>query len=126
MKRILLFFFVSMLGTVTTLSAQKWEDLSKEQKMGKVKEFRDDNQAYLKSLGLNEEQLSDIDNVNICFLSTLDRIDRYGGDDASKKKYAKTALGSRSAQLDAIMGADKRKQYIAYVQEKLSKVIPAE
>ena len=111
-----------MLAGFISLHAQKWEQLSAEQKMMKAKEFREDNQKYLKgTLGLTDVQCEDIDNVNICFLSTLDRIDRYVPADEDKKKYAKTLLQARSVQLDAIMGADKRKQYITYIQDKLQK-----
>jgi hypothetical protein len=88
----------------------------------KAKEFRADNQKYLKNtLGMTQKQLDDIDNVNICFLSTLDRINRYGKDEAAKEKYAQAVIDARSAQLDAIMGVDKRKQYGNYVAEKLKK-----
>ena len=90
--------------------------------MMKAQEFRDDNQNYLKNtLKLTDDQLSDIDNVNLCYLSTLDRLDRYGKSDADKEKYAKSVTEARSAQLDAIMGADNRKKFQAYVQEKLKK-----
>jgi hypothetical protein len=102
--------------------AQKWSELTSEQKMMKAQEFRDDNQNYLKNtLKLTDDQLSDIDNVNLCYLSTLDRLDRYGKSDADKEKYAKSVTEARSAQLDAIMGADNRKKFQAYVQEKLKK-----
>src|SRR6516225_4680692 len=94
----------------------------KNKKM-KAKEFRADNQKYLKdSLGMTEQQMTDIDNVNICFLSTLDRIDRYAKDDATKQKYAKAVNEARWAQIDVIMGADKHDKYAAYVKAKLSKV----
>jgi hypothetical protein len=72
-------------------------------------------------LGLSEEQITDVDNVNLCFVSTLDRIDRYGKDAAAKEKYAKTAVQARTAQLDAIMGPEKRKQLQDYVTAKLKK-----
>jgi hypothetical protein len=117
-----IFVFALLLGAICTVQAQKWEQLSGEQKMMKAKEFREENQKYLKgTLGLNDEQCEDIDNVNLCFLSTLDRIDRYGKTDDDKKKYAKGLMQSRATQLDAIMGADKRKEYIAYIQDKLKK-----
>ena len=121
MKKILFIIFIGTFAMSGSAIAQKWEALSDEQKMSKVQGFRDDNQKFLKGLGLTDEQLNDVDNVNVCFMSTLDRIDRYGGDEASKKKYAKSAVASRSAQLDAIIGVDKRKQYMEYVQAKLDK-----
>src|SRR6516225_9881408 len=116
-------FIVASIISVTSLHAQKWSDLTKEQKVMKAKEFRADNQKYLKdSLGLTQTQMDDIDNVNICFLSTLDRIDRYANDDATKQKYAKAVNEARWAQLDAIMGADKHDKYAEYVKAKIKKV----
>jgi hypothetical protein len=100
--------------------AQKWNELTEEQKVMKLKEFRADNQKYLKTkLGMSQQQLDDIDNVNLCYLSTLDRIDRYGKDDATKEKLAEVISEARYAQLDAIMGADKHKQYVEYVKGKI-------
>lgn len=114
---------VITLTCVNALYAQKWSELSKEEKWMKAQDFRADNQNYLKNtLGMNDEQLDDIDNVNVCYLSTLDRIDRYAKTDEDKTKYAKAVTAARGAQLDAIMGAEKRKQFMAYVQEKLKKV----
>lgn len=119
MKKVICILTIMVVGVIS-LNAQKWDQLSGEQKLMKAKEFREDNQKYLKgTLGLTDEQCTDIDNVNVCFLSTLDRIDRYVPDVEDKKKYAKTLLQSRAIQLDAIMGADKRKQYITYIQDKL-------
>jgi hypothetical protein len=115
-------FLLSVLffGAIMMANAQKWSELTDEQKVMKAKEFRADNQKYLKStLGMSQKQLDDIDNVNICYLSTLDRIDRYGKDEASKETYAKAATEARSVQLDAIMGSEKRKQYIEYIKGKL-------
>ena len=103
-------------------TAQKWSDLTAEQKQMKLEAFRADNQKFLKdSLGLSQTQLDDIDNVNVCYLSTLDRIDRYGKTDAGKQEYAKAITAARSAQLDAIMGPEKRKHFQAYVKAKLKK-----
>lgn len=121
MKKIFLLLLVS-LSFAGIANAQKWADLSDEQKMAKLQDFRDDNQKYLKEkLGLTDEQRSDVDNVNICFLSTLDLIDRYGKDDTAKEKYAQSAVNARNAQLDAIMGADNRKKFQEYVGAKLKK-----
>jgi len=117
-----IFITVVCIVTVNLVSAQKWSDLTKEEKIMKAKEFRADNQKYLKdSLGLTQTQIDDMDNVNICFLSTLDRIDRYAKDDATKEKYAKAVADARWAQIDAIIGADKHKQYANYVMAKLKK-----
>jgi hypothetical protein len=122
MKKLLFVFVLALLGISFQANAQKWSELSDEQKWSKAQDFRDDNQNYLKNtLKMSDDQLSDIDNVNICYLSTLDRIDRYGKTDADKEKYAKSVTAARSAQLDAIMGVDNRKKFQAYVQEKLKK-----
>src|SRR5215471_20053763 len=116
-------FIMACAFAFTAIHAQKWSDLTKEEKTMKAKQFRADNQKYLKdSLGMTQTQMDDIDNVNICFLSTLDRIDRYAKDDATKEKYAKAISEARWNQLDAIMGADKHKQYSDYVTEKLKAV----
>ena len=120
MKKII--FLMVMCFVAITANAQKWSELSKEQKTMQLQAFREDNQNYMKNtLGLTQEQIDDVDNVNICFLSTLDRIDRYGKDDASKEKYAKSAISARSAQLDAIMGVEKHKKFSEYVKGKLKK-----
>ena len=116
--------FLMVVCTIVTLQvkAQKWDDLSDEQKMNELQAFRDENQAYLKNtLKLTQDQMDDLDNTNLCFLSTLDRIDRYGKSDADKTKYGKKAFAARSAMVEAIMGPEKRKQYMAYIDEKLEK-----
>ena len=121
MKRILILLVISI-SLAGVANAQKWADLSNEQKISKLQDFRDDNQKYLKeTLKMSDEQRTDIDNVNLCFLSTLDLIDRYGKDDAAKEKYAKSAVNARNAQLDAIMGAENRKKFQDYVVAKLKK-----
>ncbi len=118
----MMLLFAVLLFGMATVGAQSWKDLTNEQKLMKAKEFREDNQKYMKeTLGLSQDQMDDIDNVNICYLSTLDRIDRYGKTDEGKAKYAKAATAARSAQLDAIMGTEKRKQYQSYLSEKLKK-----
>jgi len=117
------FILILILFGVNALYAQKWSELSKEEKLMKAQDFRADNQNYLKNtLGMSEDQLNDIDNVNVCYLSTLDRIDRYAKTDEDKTKYAKAVTAARGAQLDAIMGPEKRKQFMSYVGEKLKKV----
>ncbi len=125
MKKAIL-FAVICLAFVNVSNAQKWSELSQEQKLMKAKEFRADNQKYLKTtLGMTQTQMDDIDNVNICYLSTLDRIDRYGKDDATKEKYAKAITEARRAQLDVIMGAEKHKQYAEYIKGKIQKATKA-
>ena len=106
--------------------AQKWADLSNEEKVMKAKSFTEDNHKYMKeTLKLSEEQISDADNVNVCYLTTLDRINRYGKTDADKEKYAKSATDSRAKQLEAIMGTDNYGKYKKYVGDKLKKAIAA-
>jgi len=73
------------------------------------------------SLNLSNEQITDVDNVNLCYLSTLDRIDRYGKTDANKEKFAKAATEARSFQIEAIMGKEKRTKFMNYVKAKLKK-----
>ena len=121
MKKAILFIIVCLVA-FTRINAQTWAELTDEQKVMKLKAFRADNQKYLKeTLGMTKTQTDDIDNVNICYLSTLDRINRYGKDDATKEKYAKAVTEARSVQLDAIMGPEKRQQYAEYVVEKIKK-----
>src|SRR5262245_4781319 len=115
MRKIILIAVVNLV-VLTAVQSQKWSDLTQEAKVMKAKEFRFDNQKYLKdSLGMSDTQRNDIDNVNICYLSTLDRIDRYAKDDAAKEKYAKAVTDARWAQLDAIMGAERHKKYAEYI-----------
>lgn len=118
MKKILLSMMISLLAI--TSQAQKWADLTDEQKIMKLKSFRADNQKYLKTtLGMTQTQMDDIDNVNICYLSTLDRINRYVKTDSDKEKYAEAVSKARWAQLDAIMGPDKHTQYSEYLKAKI-------
>jgi len=121
MKRVI-FLIVVSLCMVNAACAQSWSELTDEQKLMKLKSFRVDNQKYLKeTLHLTQTQMDDIDNVNICFLSTLDRINRYAKDQGTKEKYAKAVWDARWAQLDAIMGADKHNKYAEYLKAKLEK-----
>ena len=122
MKRITIFLLLFLAAANFANAQKKWDDLTKEQKLAKLEEFRKDNQNYLKNtLGMSDTQLQDIDNVNLCFLSSLDRIDRYVKTDADKEKYAKALIKARSAQLDGIMGVEKRKQFMEYVKAKIEK-----
>ena len=121
MKKTILLIIICLVALIR-INAQTWAELSDEQKVMKLKTFRADNQKYLKeTLGMSKTQTDDIDNVNICYLSTLDRINRYGKDDAIKEKYAKAVTEARSAQLDAIMGPEKRQQYADYLVDKIKK-----
>jgi hypothetical protein len=121
MKKTIFLSLICILA-ISGIKAQKWADLSNEQKLSKVAGFREDNQKYLKNtLKMTPTQLDDIDNVNICFIASLDRIDRYGKDAATKEQYAKAALVARSVQLDAIMGATNREKFYDYVAAKVKK-----
>jgi len=108
----------------TVTKAQKWEQLSDEQKLSKLKTFRAENQKYLKdSLRLTSVQMTDLDNLNLCFLSTLDRIDRYAKDNTTKEEYADALWEVRWAQVDAIMGKDKHERYAAYIKRKIKQAM---
>jgi len=119
-SKILLAIFCLLL--IAKVNAQtKWEELTDEQKLEKLKSFRDDNQKYLKdTLKLTQTQMTDLDNLNLCFLSTLDRIDRYTKDHATKEKYAEALWEVRWAQVDAIMGKAKHEKYAAYLKRKIT------
>lgn len=124
MKKLISILTIMILFCAGAVNAQqkKWSDLSNEEKQMKLKAFIEDNHKYMKdSLKLSADQISDVDNVNVCYLSTLDRINRYGKTDANKEKFASASTEARSAQLDAIMGVDKRKKFMAYVEAKLKK-----
>jgi hypothetical protein len=117
-----IFFMIVCLVAFTKLNAQTWDELTDEQKVMKVKNFRADNQKYLKEkLGMSTTQINDIDNVNLCFLSMLDRVNRYGKSEENKEKVAQAAAEARSIQLDIIMGEEKHKKYTEYMMEKIKK-----
>src|SRR5215203_915013 len=119
-----IFFIVICIVSATVIHAQKWDDLSQEQKLTKLISFRAGNQQYLKdSLHLSQTQITDIDNLNLCFLSTLDRVDRYTKDDKTKEEYAEALWEVRWAQVDAIMGNDKHEKYAAYIERKIAQAI---
>ena len=126
MKKHLLLLALLMMGLWNASFGQKWKDLSNEEKLMKIQSFIEDNQKYMKdSLALSSDQISDANNVNICYLSTLDRINRYGKTDADKEKYAKSATESRAKQLEAIMGSGKYQKFRKYVETKLKKAAAA-
>jgi hypothetical protein len=116
------FFLIAIcLVTASTTYAQKWEELTDEKKIEKLKSFRTENQKFLKdSLHLTPTQITDLDNLNLCFLSTLDRIDRYAKDDETKEKYAEALWEVRWVQVDAIMGKDKHGRYADYLKRKIT------
>jgi len=116
--RIVLIAICFLCATVT--NAQKWEELSDEQKLSKLKSFRAENQKYMKdSLRLTPVQMNDIDNLNLCFLSTLDRIGRYAKEEQTKEEYADALWEVRWAQMDAIIGKEKHERYAAYIKRKI-------
>ena len=117
-------FLLLMLGLAGSAAAQSWEEMTAEQKLMSAQAFRQDNQTYLTSLGMNEEQRTDIDNVNLCFLSGLDRISRYAKNESEAKKYAGKLFDAREKQLEAIMGKDNREKYMQYIAEKLVAAFP--
>ena len=122
MKKAMLTLFVVTAVLSTAHAQKKWDDLSNEEKLLKAQDFRADNQAYLKDkLKLSDAQREDIDNINLCYIAALDRIDRYGKSDETKMQWAKTATAARGAQLDVIMGAENRKKYQDYIIGKLKK-----
>lgn len=110
--------------SVTAAHAQKWADLKDEEKLMKLKSFRAANQKYLKdSLHLTKQQMTDLDNINVCFLSTLDRVDRYAKDDETKEQLAEALWEVRWAQVDAVMGKDKHEQYASYLKRKIQQAV---
>jgi hypothetical protein len=121
MKSRILLGVVCLLSVITINAQKKWEELTDEQKLTQLKSFRDDNQKYLKdTLKLTSTQMTDLDNLNVCFLSTLDRVDRYAKDAATKEKYADALWQVRWAQVDAIIGKEKHDKYAAYLKRKLT------
>ena len=107
-----------------SLTAQNWDEMTEEQKIMKMKSFMEDNQKYMKeTLGLSEDQVTDVQFVNTCFLSQLDIIANYGGTDSEKKKYGKASLKAREKQLQAIMGTEKFEKFQTYVAAKLQKAM---
>ena len=122
MKHSILFCMI-LFFTAITGNAQKWEELSDEQKLMKLKTFAADNQKFMKdSLKLTKTQIDDVGNINLCYLATLDRIVRYGKDDERKEELAEAVSEARWAQLDAIMGKEKHEQYSAYLKRKIEKM----
>ena len=119
-----LFFIGIFLATAVLSQAQKWEELSDEQKLTKLKTFRAGNQKYLKdSLKLTQTQIDDLDNLNVCFLSTLDRIDRYAKDMETKEEYADALWEVRWRQVDAIMGKEKHEKYAAFIKKRIAQEV---
>jgi hypothetical protein len=117
-----IFLLAFLLTAAIQAGAQDWANLTDEQKAQKAREFREDNQKYLKSLGLSEDQMTDIDNVNSCHAFAMERITHYSKDEASRKKNLEMANSARKLQMDLIMGPENRAKYEKYLTDKAIKV----
>ena len=118
-----LIFLLALCLVAFNSYAQKWDELNDEQKLMKLKTFRAENQKYMKdSLKLTSTQINDIDNINVCYLSTLDRIVRYGKDDERKEKLAEAVSEARWVQIDAIIGEEKHNKYAAYLEKRIAQL----
>jgi hypothetical protein len=101
---------------------QTWSEMSKEEKMMKLKSFRSENQKFLKdSLGMTSKQLKSIDSVNSDYMKALDRIQSGSGSDNEKLTKAQELTKKRGADLDNIMGEDAHMKFTKYVYAKLEK-----
>lgn len=101
---------------------QTWSEMSKEEKMMKMKSFHDENQKFLKdSLGMTSTQLKAIDSVNSVFMKGLKGIESGSGTDDEKFAKAQVIAKQRSEGLDTIMGEDKHHRFTQYVYNKLQK-----
>ena len=124
MKTYLLLLALLTFCMGSNLQAQSWDELTDEQKIEKLTSFREDNQKYMReTLKLTEDQITDVDNTNVCFLSSLDRIATYGGSDGDKKKYAKALVKYREKMLAGIMGKEKYEKFQTYVAAKLQQAM---
>ena len=118
--------FVLMIG-ISRISfgqtwQQTWSEMSKEEKMMKLKSFRSDNQKFLKdSLGMTSKQLKSIDSVNSDYMKELDRIHSGSGSDDEKLAKAQELTKKRGAALDSIMGEVSHMKFTKYVYAKLEK-----
>jgi hypothetical protein len=118
--------FVLMIG-ISRISfgqtwQQTWSEMSKEEKMMKMKSYRADNQKFLKdSLGMTSKQLKSIDSVNSDYMKALDRIYSGSGSDDEKLAKAQELTKKRGADLDSIMGADTHMKFTKYIYAKLQK-----
>ena len=123
MKRTFLFLALTVMCIGSAhAQQQKTDELTDEQKLMKAKEFREDNQKYLKSLGMDDDQLIDIDNVTSCHAFTVERISHYAKDKSAQKKHLDKANSNRQEQLDLIMGAGNRQKYEKYLADKVRSI----
>ncbi len=101
---------------------ETWSNMTKEEKMMKIKSFRADNQKFLKdSLGMSSKQLSSIDSVNSSYVKLLNRIENGPGTDQEKYETAQEITKKRGEALDNIMGADNHMKFTQYIYKKLEK-----
>jgi len=101
---------------------ETWSNMTKEEKMMKLRSFRDDNQKFLKdSLGMTSKQLMLIDSVNSVFMNGLRSIENGPGTDDEKFDKAKVIAKKRGEDLDSIMGEDKHMRFTQYLYAKLEK-----
>jgi len=119
-----MFLFVLLtgisLGTFAQTWQETWNNMSKEEKMMKIRSFRDANQKFLKdSLGMTSDQLKSIDTTNSNFMKEMKQIEKSNESDDQKMAKAKTLASNRSVELDNIMGKDKHDRFKQYMYEKL-------
>lgn len=119
-----------LLGLMTSISmvsyAQTWQEtwtqMSTEERMMKLRTFRDENQKFLKdSLGMTSNQLKSIDSVNSIFLNGLKKLEGSTASDDEKLAKAKEIAKKRGEDLDMIMGEQKHHRFTQYMYEKLQK-----
>ena len=121
---LIVFFLATAAGAGAQSKAQKWDELTGEQKLAKLKTFRAGNQKFLRdSLKLSQTQITDLDTLNVCFLSTLDRIDRYAKDMETKEEYADALWEVRWRQVDAIIGKEKHERYASYIKRRITEAM---
>jgi len=110
------------LGTFAQTWQETWNNMSKEEKMMKMRSFRDANQKFLKdSLGMTSDQLKSIDTTNSNFMKEMRQIEKSNESDDQKLAKAKTLASNRSIELDNIMRKEKHDRFKQYMYEKLQK-----
>src|SRR6185295_10447790 len=112
---------ISMVSFAQTWQ-QTWSEMSKEEKMEKMRSYRDDNQKFLKdSLGMTKTQLKSIDSVNSDYLKGLNKIEKSPASDDEKLAKAQELSKKRAVDLDNIMGEEKHRKFTLYITAKLQK-----
>ncbi len=121
---------IVLLGLITSFSmvsfAQTWQEtwgnMTKEEKMMKMKSFRADNQKFLKdSLGMTDYQLKLIDSINKIYLGGISQIKSSTAPDDVKLQKARDITKHRSDELDVIMGVANHQRFTQYLYNKLQK-----